>query len=129
MNRENQNMMKNIELVDLAETLLTIQPDQSVHVHEIEPGASQTLEGMVVGMVTMDSSPPHNGECHNGGDEIIIVVKGEIAVTSDSNGKEKLALKAGGSCIIRQGEWHKIDVIEKAQLVYITPGLNNEHRF
>ena len=121
--------MENIDLVDLNKFILSIQSDKSVQPHEIEFGKARNNNGMSVGLVTMESSPPHHGECHNDGDEIIIVVNGKITVESDSNPDSCLALESGDSCIIRKGEWHKINVIEKAQLVYITPSLNNEHRF
>jgi len=84
---------------------------------------------MSIGLATMESNPPHNGERHNDGDEIIIVLSGKVAVFSDSNPNSNLEMNAGDSCIIRKGEWHKITVIEKAQLIYVTPGENNEHRF
>lgn len=121
--------MKNVDSVDLSKCILSIQKNNSVQSNEIETRSPKDIEGMTVGLATMGNSPPHNGERHNDGDEIIIVVSGIIAVESDSNPDRCLEMKSGDSCIIRKGEWHKIQVIEKAQLVYITPGLNNEHRF
>ncbi|MCO7226922.1 cupin domain-containing protein [Pleionea sp. CnH1-48] len=121
--------MKNIDSVDLNEFILSIHKDNSVHSNKIEFGAPKEIKGTTIGLATMECSPPHNGERHNDGDEIIILLSGKIAVESDSNPDKCLELKPGDSCIIRKGEWHKIQVIEKAQLVYVTPGLNNEYRF
>jgi len=121
--------MENIDSVDLSKFVFSIQDDKSVQTNKIEFGSSQVFAGTTVGLATLECSPPHNGERHNDGDEIIIVINGKIAVESDSNPHKCLELQSGDSCIIRKGEWHKIKVIEAAQLVYITPGLNNEHRF
>ncbi len=121
--------MENIDLVDLSKFILAIQKDNSVQPNKIEFGAPKEVNGTTVGLVTMEQSPPHNGERHNDGDEIIILINGKVAIESDSNPDNPLMLEPGNSCIIRRGEWHKIKVIEKAQLVYITPGSNNEHRF
>ena len=121
--------MKNIDSVDLNKVTLSIQSDNSVQSNAIEYGSEPEIKGMTVGLVTMETSAPHNGECHNDGDEILIVVSGKITVESDSNPDIHLELGAGDSCIVRKGEWHKVNVIKKTQLVYITPGLNNEHRF
>ena len=121
--------MENIDPVDLNKFILSIHSDNAIEPNEIEFGALKELNGMTVGLATMANNPPHNGERHNNGDEIIIVMSGKIIVESDSNPDKCLALESGGACIIRKGEWHKIKVIEKAQLVYITPGSNNEYRF
>lgn len=121
--------MKNIDSVELSKFILSIQNDNSVLCSEMTAGAPTQLEGLSIGLVTMETSTPHNGERHNDGDEIIIVVSGKIAVESDSNPDQLLTITAGNACVIRKGEWHKIKVVEKAQLVYLTPGMNNEYRF
>lgn len=121
--------MEQIEVVDLSRFTLSINKGNAVQKEKIEFATSCKAEGLTVGMTTMESSPPHQGECHNDGDEIIIVVSGKVSVTSDINAKEGIELTAGESCIIPKGVWHKVNVIEKAQLVYITPNSNNEYRF
>ena len=121
--------MKNIDPVDLSKFILSIQNGNSVQLNEIIPGPPTATTGINLGLAEMDTSPPHNGERHNDGDEIIIMLSGIIAVESDSNPNQYLEMKAGDTCIIRKGEWHKIKVIEKTKLIYITPGENNEHRF
>lgn len=121
--------MDKIDLVDLNKFVFSIRNDNSIEQNEIKFSSSSSTNSMTVGMATMEESPPHNGERHNDGDEIIIVVSGKIEVVSDSNPDKCLTLYSGDSCIIRKGEWHKISVIEKTQLVYVTPSSNNEHRF
>ena len=76
----------------------------------------------------MEGDPPHGGEVHPDGDEILYVISGLFSVTSDSNRDESLRLGPGDACIVERGEWHKVHVLEKGQLLYITPGPNGDHR-
>jgi len=87
------------------------------------------MSGLVVnvGIVTLENTT-NNGEVHFDGDEILYVISGELSLTSDSNPNQSLTLNSGDSCIIKKGEWHKVNVIKTTQLMYMTPGLNNEHR-
>ena len=49
------------------------------------------------------------------GDEILYVISGKV-------------LGTGQACIVPKGEWHRVDVLETTQLLYITPGPNGDHR-
>ena len=83
---------------------------------------------MTMGIVTMEEDAPHGGEIHPDGDEILYVISGAISLTSDSNPDQNLRLGPGDACIVEKGEWHKVHILEKTQLLYITPGPNGEHR-
>ena len=120
--------MENIVPVDVSRFTFNIADDYSVASISNSNGAPEQFSGINVGIVTMETDPPHAGEIHRDGDEIIYLISGALRIESDSNPNESLRLEAGESCIIKQGEWHKVYVIEKAQLVYITPGPNNEYR-
>lgn len=119
--------MKKIKKVDLATQTLSIAKDRRVSVQAQSDGPPATTAGINIGMATLEQSPPHNGEQHNDGDEIIIVISGKVIVTSDSN--PDLELAAGEACVIKKGEWHKVNVVEKAKVIYVTPGENNQFRF
>ena len=121
--------MKNIISVDTTKNSFKISRefDVSVSVPDMHKGPAKQFDGLNVGVVTMDKAS-NNGEVHFEGDEILYIISGELSLTSDSNPNESLSLRAGESCIIKKGEWHKVSVIKPAQLIYITPGLNNEHR-
>ena len=121
--------MNKIQSVDLSTQTLSIDKQQTVSIQQVTDGPPVTTDGINIGLATMEQSPPHNGERHNDGDEIIIVLSGKVSVTSDSNSDSQLVMVAGDTCIIRKGEWHKVNVIEKAQIIYVTPGANNQHRF
>ena len=121
--------MKNIISVDATKNSFKIsrELDVTVSTPNMHKGAAKPFDGLNVGVVTMDKAS-NNGEVHLNGDEILYVISGELNLTSDSNPNESLSLCSGESCIIKKGEWHKVNVIQTAQLIYITPGLNNEHR-
>jgi len=121
--------MKNIIPVDVSKNSFKIGRDLevSISVPNMHKGPPTQFDGLNVGIVTMDKAS-NNGEVHLDGDEILYVISGELSLTSDSNPDVPLTLCSGDSCIIKKGEWHKVNVIKTTQLIYITPGLNNEHR-
>ena len=120
--------MASVELVDTAKVVLDIGRDFSVATRDRKPGPPERVDGMTFGVVTMGGQSPHNGEMHPDGDEILFVMSGQIRITYDS-GDEPLDVGPGQACIVRQGEWHKVDCVEESQFVHITPGPNGDARF
>ena len=120
--------MKNIIPVDVTNSFFNISENHTVSECLFSDYKNETCSGLNVGIISMKTDPPHGGEVHFDGDEIIHVISGEIRVVSDSNPNESLQLSAGDSCIIKKAEWHKIYVIEETKLIYITPAKNNAHR-
>ena len=114
--------------VDVSKFSFTIDQDLSVSMREQKPGPPERISGMTVGVVTMDSDAPHDGEVHPDGDEILFVISGKVRVIGDLSAAGPLELKAGGACIVKKGEWHKVEIMEKSQLIYITPGPNGDYR-
>ena len=74
----------------------------------------------------MQQSAPHGGELHPDGDEILYVISGKVRVVGDTS--PALELGPGEACIVRAGEWHRVEVLAPVQLMHITPGPNDEHR-
>ena len=122
--------MKKIISVDATKNSFKISRDFIIttSVPDMHEGPPEQFDGLNVGIITLEQNPPHNGEVHFDGDEILYIISGELSLASDSNPKESLSLYSGDSCIISKGEWHKVNVIKTTQLLYITPGLNNDHR-
>ena len=120
--------MKNIIPIDTSKFMINIRRDFSISTSEVKPGPPETFDGLNVGIATMDRDPPHNAEIHLDGDELLYVISGSVRIASDSNPGESLELGPGGACIIGKGEWHKVYLLEKTQLLHITPGPHNEHR-
>lgn len=119
-----------IELVDTAKSVLDIHRDLSIEQRRRKPGPPERIDGMTVGLVTMAESErsPHNGEMHPDGDEILLVISGMIRIRYDS-GTDPLDLAPGQACIVRKGEWHKVDCLQDSQFIHITPGPNGQARF
>ena len=120
--------MNRIVPVDTSRYLFDIHRDLSVTTRERRPGPPVRIDGMTVGVVTIVDDAPHRGEVHPDGDEILYVVSGRLRVVGESDPNMPVELGAGEACIVRKGEWHLVHVLEKTQLVHITPGPNGDHR-
>lgn len=114
--------------VDVSEFSLDIHRDLSVSPRKRKPGPPERIDGMTVGIITITEDAPHNGEMHPDGDEILYVVSGRVRVTCDSDPGGELVLGPGQACIVPKGEWHKVSILEKTQLIHVTPGPNGDHR-
>ena len=84
--------MKKIIPVDPSKFSFTISRDLSITAVEQKPGPPVRMDGMTVGIVTMEHDAPHGGEVHPDGDEVLYVISGGVSVTSDSNPGETLEL-------------------------------------
>ena len=77
--------MKKILPVDASRCAFDIHKDLSVSTREQKPGPPERMDGMSMGIVTMDHNPPHGGEVHPDGDEILYVISGNcLLYTSDA---------------------------------------------
>lgn len=120
--------MEKIIAVDATKDSFLVSRDLTVTARENKPGPPERIDGMTVGIVTMEHDAPHGGEIHPDGDEIIYVISGKLRVVGDSAPTAPLFLNAGDACIVKKGEWHKVEVLEKAQLLHVTPGPNFDYR-
>ncbi|MGA9773762.1 MAG: cupin domain-containing protein [Blastocatellia bacterium] len=120
--------MSKITTVDASSNSFDIHRDLSVSTRPRKAGPPERIDGMTVGIVTLIEDAPHGGEVHPDGDEILYVISGRLRVTGESDPNAALELGPGEACIVRKGEWHKVSVLEPAQLLHITPGPNGDHR-
>lgn len=121
--------MKNqIAAIDVSSLLFDIHRDLSVTTREHQPGPPIRIDGMTAGIVIITEDAPHRGEVHPDGDEILYVISGGIELTWESEPNATLELRAGEACIVPKGEWHNIHVLEKTQLMHITPGPKGDYR-
>ena len=120
--------MKKVTPVDTSTFSFLIGRDLSVTAIERQDGPPVRMDGMTVGIITMEEDAPHGGEVHPDGDEILYVISGALSITSDSNPGESLNLGPGDACIVAKDEWHRVHVLEKTQLLHMTPGPNGDHR-
>ena len=123
--------MSNVTPVDVSRYCLDIHRDLSISARLRKAGPPDRIDGMTIGVVTIthDEPPPHGGEVHPDGDEILYVVAGRLRVTGESEPATPIELGPGEACIVHKGEWHKVNVLEfPTQLIHITPGPNGGHR-
>jgi mannose-6-phosphate isomerase-like protein (cupin superfamily) len=87
------------------------------------------IDGYTIGAPMVAGDPPHNGEMHPDGDELLFVVSGRIEVHLELDaGDRRIVLEPGQAVVVPQGTWHQVHHLEPAQLVHITPGPNGDHR-
>ena len=116
-----------IEQINTETHSVDIDSAFNISTRERQPGPPQRVAGMTLGIVEMSESAPHGGEMHPDGDEFLHILSGSVRVTGDSV-PDPLILTAGDSCVVRAGEWHKVEVLEPTRLLHLTPGPNGDHR-
>jgi mannose-6-phosphate isomerase-like protein (cupin superfamily) len=120
--------MAQIVPVDVSRFALDIHRDLSIAPRVRKGGPPERIDGMTVGIVSVDGESPHNGEVHPDGDEILYVISGKLRVIGDSDPAAAIDLGPGEACIVRKGEWHRVVTFEPSQLLHITPGPRGDYR-
>ena len=98
----------------------TILPEQ--------PDPPLPIEGLTIGIATMAENSPHDGEMHPDGDEVLYMISGHANVVFLDSPDLDVELKPGAGLVVPQGMWHRVDILEPSQIVYATPGPNNQFR-
>jgi mannose-6-phosphate isomerase-like protein (cupin superfamily) len=98
-------------------------------------GGPVRVDGFTVGVVPhMDRPPPHRGELHPDGDELLYIVSGRVEVILDDGDLDTVGTETrhevgpGEAFVVPQNTWHRIDVLAPAHLVHVTPGPASGHR-
>ena len=120
--------MGKITKVDSARLSIAISRDFCMSAVAHRPGPPALCDGLMVGIADMDRDPPHGGELHPDGDELIYVISGKVRVVGESAPHESCELGPGGACIVSKGEWHRVSILEPTRLLHITPGPQGDHR-
>jgi mannose-6-phosphate isomerase-like protein (cupin superfamily) len=127
--------MGDVPPFDLAGAVAALARDGSSTVIETTPGPPVRIDGFSVGAPLLTSNPPHRGEMHPDGDELLYLVSGRIDVILEEGGTQATvgtehiqSLRAGEALIVPRGVWHRVDVREPSRLVHITPGPGDGHR-
>jgi mannose-6-phosphate isomerase-like protein (cupin superfamily) len=119
----------------LDSTYIHLRPDESAI--SMEGGAKfwagigerRDLEqGRLMG-ITSQSADWNHWERHPAGDEILVLLSGEMELVLDKGGtEERTAVQAGQTFIVPKGTWHRAIVKKPGQLMFVTPGAGTEHR-
>ena len=93
-----------------------------------QPDPPIPVDGVTFGVATMSKNSPHGGEMHPDGDEILYVIFGKARVVLLDDPDRNIELDPGDGMVVPKGVWHRVDILEPCQIVYVTPGPNNEFR-
>ena len=90
------------------------------------PDPPIAVDGMTFGVATMSENSPHGGERHPDGDEILYLISGHVRVVFLDSDEADIDVRPGDGLVVPRGVWHRVDILEPSQIVYVTPGPNNE---
>ena len=107
---------------------VAIDRDLTAETMPARPDPAIPVDGYTFGVATMSENSPHDGEMHPDGDEVLYLISGKVRVTLETNPVQELDMSPGDGMIVPKGIWHRVDIIEPSQLVYLTPGPGGEYR-
>lgn len=121
----------------ISETYLELRGDDSVKrtplTSDFWPdliAGRRRLEGRLVMGTDLSESMTH-WEMHPAGDEVLLLLSGRVlAVLEDPAGDtdETFPMEPGEAFVVPRGRWHRIEVVEPGQMVFITAGEGTEHK-
>jgi mannose-6-phosphate isomerase-like protein (cupin superfamily) len=119
----------------LDSTYIHLSPDESARA--LEGGASfwagiasrrDLDQGRLMGKTGQSADWDH-WERHPAGDEILVLLSGELELVLDTGqGEQRAVIGAGETFIVPKGIWHRGIVRKAGELMFITPGAGTEHR-
>ncbi len=92
------------------------------------PDPPVPVDGVTFGVAAMSENSPHGGEMHPDGDEVLYLIAGRARVVFLDTDDEDIEMRPGDGLVVPKGVWHRVDILEPCQIVYLTPGPNNEFR-
>jgi quercetin dioxygenase-like cupin family protein len=92
------------------------------------PDPAIPVDGYTFGVATMAENSPHDGEMHPDGDEVLYLIDGKVRITIETDPVEELEMLPGNGMIVPKGVWHRVDILEPSQIVYLTPGPGGKYR-
>ncbi len=115
--------------IDLANSTVGILASGDTLEIQNKPGPPVRIDGWTVGAPLLVREPPHDGEMHPDGDEVLLLVSGRVTVElEDREPPRRVELVPGQAVIVPRGVWHRVHLAEPSQIVHITPGPGGEHR-
>ncbi len=120
--------MSDLVRFDPVSQTVAIKTDLSANTMPARPDPAIPVDGYTFGVVTMTENSPHDGEMHPDGDEVLYLIDGKVRVTLETDPVQELQMLPGDGIIVPKGVWHRVDILEPSQIVYLTPGPNSEYR-
>lgn len=114
---------------DLANALLGLTVAKDTGLVTWENGPPPRLDGWTIGAPLLERDPPHAGEMHPDGDELLYCVSGRLTVElEDVEPPRRVELGPGDALVVPKGVWHRTFLAEPSRIVHVTPGPGGEHR-
>jgi len=80
------------------------------------------VDGHSLGIAVMSQAPPHAGERHLDGDEVLLLIAGRCELLLERGGDpHRIALEPMRACIVPRGLWHRVVPHGEITLLYLTP--------
>jgi len=92
------------------------------------PDPPVPVDGVTFGVAAMSENSPHGGEMHPDGDEVLYLIAGRARVVFLDTDDDDIEMQPGDGLVVPKGVWHRVDILEPCQIVYLTPGPNNQFR-
>ena len=107
---------------------VAINRDLTAETMPASPDPAIPVDGYTFGVASMSENSPHDGEMHPDGDEVLYLISGKVRVTLETDPVQELDMLPGDGMIVPKGIWHRVDIVEPSQIVYLTPGPGGEYR-
>jgi len=120
--------MSKVEEFNPLNQTVAINRDLTAETMPARPDPAIPVDGYTFGVATMSENSPHDGEMHPDGDEVLYLISGKVRITLETDPVQELNILPGDGMIVPKGIWHRVDIVEPSQIVYLTPGPNNEYR-
>jgi mannose-6-phosphate isomerase-like protein (cupin superfamily) len=115
--------------IDLVHGTVALDASGAARPLDPSPGPPVRVDGLTIGAPFMIREPPHRGEMHPDGDELLFLVSGRVTVVlEDETPARSVCLAPGQALIVPRGVWHRVLLDEPSQIVHVTPGPGGEHR-
>lgn len=119
----------------LDSTYIHLGPDESARTMEGGAtfwagiaGRTDLEAGRLMGKTGQSKDWDH-WERHPAGDEILVLLSGEMDVVLDTpGGEERTRVRAGETFVVPKGVWHRGIVHKPGELMFVTPGAGTDHK-
>jgi mannose-6-phosphate isomerase-like protein (cupin superfamily) len=106
----------------MADWSAMLRADGSSSVLPVRAGPPPSGEGLSVGLAELDRAPPHGGECHPHGDEMIVLLSGDVSIVLEEEVTRTVRLQPNEAFIVPRATWHRLLIHRPSRLIHLTPG-------